>query len=144
MVNFLAERLNIAIHINQPIISQREKIIISYVPSHRWRRIFIKGYNQSQLLAQALAQQIQRPCLSLVTKNKHTRSQAKLNRAQRQKNLQNVFTLCKTLALKGDETILIADDVATTGATLNTIAKTIKSQYPKIKVWGIVLCRHTG
>lgn len=144
MVNFLAERLSLAIQTNQTLITHSDKkmTIITYVPSHRYRRIFIKGYNQSQLLAKALAQYVHLPYLPIVIKKKHTKSQAQLNKNQRSKNLQNAFQLCTQL--QGTETIIIVDDVTTTGSTLNTMAKTIKYSYPKTKIWGIVLCRHRG
>jgi ComF family protein len=144
MVNFLAERLALAIQANQTLMTQIDKgrTVITYVPSHRYRRIFIKGYNQSQLLARAVAKQTHISCLSILKKRKNTKSQAQLNKVQRNKNLENAFQLYTQL--EGNETIMIVDDVTTTGATLNTLAKTIKSSYPKTKIRGIVLCRHRG
>jgi predicted amidophosphoribosyltransferase len=48
--------------------------------------------------------------------------------------LKNAFVLEKSSTLKGNETILIVDDITTTGSTINEIAKTIKTQYPQIKI----------
>ena len=144
MVNFLAERLTLAVQINQTIMTHidKGKTIITYVPSHRYRRIFIKGYNQSELLARALAQQLNIPYAPILYKKKYTRSQAQLNKIQRNKNLENAFQLYTNA--EWQETIIIVDDVTTTGSTLNSMAKVIKSKYPKSKLRGIVLCRHRG
>ena len=77
--------------------------------------------------------------VALAKKRKHTKTQASLDREGRLKNLKNAFSLIPDLQLKGNETILIVDDITTTGSTINEMAKLIKHHYPAIKVRGAVL-----
>ncbi len=143
VTDFLVERLALAIQTNQilsSLITSHSSLITS-VPSHRYRKYFIKGYNQSELLAKKLSQKTWIPYQSLVQKKKHSKTQAGLDRKQRLTNLQSAFTM-KENNLTGTETILIVDDVTTTWSTINEIAKTIKHTYPKTKIWGVVLGRH--
>ena len=50
---FLVERLAIALQINETFqfSIRHSQTYISFVPTHRWREHFIKGYNQSKILA---------------------------------------------------------------------------------------------
>ena len=142
--NFLAERLAIAIQINQNLTFYRSNGLISYVPSHRYRHYFIKGYNQSKVLAENLAKKTWLKFVDLFKKSRWTHSQTSLNRDERLKNLSDVFQLKKWINLNWNETIIIIDDVTTTGTTLNELAKVVRIKWPKIKVWWLVLGRHVG
>lgn len=158
VIDFLTDRLMLALQLNQRINLQfplldkgggqgvglnEAKLLVTFIPSHRYRKYFTKWYNQSELLAKNLAKKLWLPCNQLVQKTKHTKSQAGLTRKDRLKNLKNAFSL-KNINLKGDETVLLIDDVTTTWSTLNQIAKTIKTTYPKIKIRWLVIARHNG
>jgi len=136
---FLVERLMVALQVNQNL---NENIIISFIPSHWYRHYFVKWYNQSELLARKLSEKLQVPMVTIAQKKKHTKTQASLDRNWRLHNLKNTFSLAKNLQLQGNETLLIVDDITTTGSTINELAKLIKYYYPKIKVWWAVLWRH--
>jgi predicted amidophosphoribosyltransferase len=43
--------------------------------------------------------------------------------------------------LEKTKTLILVDDITTTGATMNEIAKLIKHKYPKISIWWVVLGR---
>lgn len=63
VANFLIERLALAIESNQILNSathfpRSATLKIAHIPSHRFRHYFIKGYNQSKLLAQKLAKKL--------------------------------------------------------------------------------------
>ncbi|MDR3169201.1 MAG: double zinc ribbon domain-containing protein, partial [Candidatus Peribacteria bacterium] len=120
VVPFLAGRLALLVQTNEQL--QGKKLSISFVPSHRRRKYLEKGYNQSELLAKELANQLGFPILALAKKQKYTVSQLKLRRAQRAKNLQSVFVPSHLEALSRDATVLFVDDVTTTGSTLLEIA----------------------
>lgn len=140
--SFLVERLAIALQANQSF--QRSKACITFIPSHWYRHYFVKGYNQSELLARKLSQELHIPMIAVAKKYKHTRSQASLDRKGRLRNLKNAFSMVKNLSLTGNETLLIVDDITTTGSTINELAKLIQHYYPNIKIRGAVLWRHIG
>jgi len=124
---FLVDRLTIAIQANETFQQAFQKefnhsqlsifnsqLVISFIPSHRYRHHFVKGYNQSQLLAKKLSEKLQVPMVALAKKCKHTKTQASLDRNGRLHNLKNAFILTNNLTLIGNETILIVDDITTT------------------------------
>jgi predicted amidophosphoribosyltransferase len=75
-------------------------------------------------------------------KTKNTRFQASLDRAGRLKNLKNVFEFkWNEWFLYKIKTVILVDDITTTGSIMNEVAKLIKNKYPKISVWRIVLWR---
>ena len=110
------------------------QILISYIPTHRYRKHFVKGYNQSQVLAENISQKIQIPVGELLQKPHASKAQAKLQRNQRLVNLQGKFILNPKFHLQGHETLILIDDVTTTNTTLNEAARTIKAQYPLTKI----------
>ena len=124
---FLVERLSLALQANESF--QRDfsnslvheggkfkiqNLKLSWVPTHRYREYFVKGYNQSKILAKKLSEITGIPRVELAKKKKNTKTQASLNREGRLKNLKNVFSLIPHLTLTGNETILIVDDITTT------------------------------
>lgn len=146
IASFLAERGSLLVQLNPylvPLLST-EQLMVSFVPSHRYRKYFQKGYNQSELIAEALAEQLKVKLWRGFQKKRATTSQVKLDRKARMKNLVSAFALRDVSEVKSGMTILIVDDVTTTGATLNELAKTLKSQRPDLIVWGLVLARHMG
>lgn len=93
------------------------------VPLHPWR-LFLRRYNQSALLAQALAKMADKPVLcSALRRIRATPSQGHLSRAQRFKNVQGAFVVPqKARAALAGKTVLLVDDVMTTGATASACA----------------------
>lgn len=88
------------------------------VPLHPVRRI-TRGFNQSTLLAEALAHQTASRCQSSVLRRRrYTRPQHTLSKLQRQQNLEHAFIL-KMPALPRH--VAIVDDVVTTGSTVAAI-----------------------
>ena len=97
-----------------------------------------RGYNQSALLAYALAQQTQVPVLAqALTRTRVTRSQVELNAQARHANVQNAFAA--DACINGARVLLI-DDVCTTGATMDACSVALKHQKAK-SVWGLALAR---
>ncbi len=84
-----------------------------------------RGYNQSELLAKALAERINVQYIDCIIKVKETKRQAKLKRKDRLKNLDGAFRVKNRAAVKGKK-IVIVDDVSTTGATAQVIADRLK------------------
>jgi ComF family protein len=90
--------------------------IIIPVPLHT-KRLRERGYNQSQLMGDYIARQRGIAMVpQAITRQIDTRSQVGLNAQERQENMHNAFTVDP---LVRDKTILLIDDVFTTGATLS-------------------------
>lgn len=112
---------------------QTEAVIIP-VPLHPQRQRE-RGFNQSQIIAFQLARYLNLPiidCQRLV----NTPHQVGLNGQQRQKNMQNVFSITQTNYLS-TKTAIIVDDVITTGATIKSLAKTLCPVFKNIKAVAI-------
>ncbi|MGF7432518.1 DNA utilization protein GntX [Pasteurella bettyae] len=109
--------------------------VILPVPLHHLRQ-WQRGYNQADLLAQQLAKWLSIPCDNRLLKRiKHTHTQRGLTAIARRKNLLNAFCINKVCHYKS---VALVDDVITTGATLNEIAKLLKRYgVEHIQVWGL-------
>lgn len=93
---------------------------IVYVPMTAME-LFNRGYNQSRALANSLSRLIGVPVIKkAVIKTERTKHQKNLNRAEREKNLLSCFEVDEP-AVRG-KTLLVVDDVLTTGATLNAVS----------------------
>ncbi len=91
------------------------------VPLHN-RRLAERGYNQAALLARELARlQGSAWYPSLLRRSKDTPQQARLNAAQRRKNLARAFVL--DAAQHPHEPVMLVDDVVTTGTTAQACAQ---------------------
>ena len=91
--------------------------LVLEVPLHRTRRRE-RGYNQAAMLADGLADALAAPRLTgALRRLRPTRAQARLGPAERRANLAGAFRVERPAALAG-RSVLIVDDVITTGATL--------------------------
>lgn len=144
VIPFLAQRLALLIQTNSILSPKLEsrQLFISFVPSHWKRKYFEKWYNQSELLAKALAKELWIPMLKLASKNRYTVSQLHLNREQRWKNLKWAFVVWDLSRLPFNSTVLLVDDVTTTGSTLSELAKTIHQARNDIKFRWAVIARN--
>ena len=76
-----------------------------------------RGYNQSELLAKEVAEQLGLPLVPCLVKNKDSANQKTLTSVQRHENIKNSFAVTDTADVKG-KTLILCDDIKTTGATL--------------------------
>ncbi len=99
-----------------------------------------RGYNQSLLIAKEIAKktniQINKDCL---IKTKNIIEQSKLNREERDANIQNVYQL-KNKEILLNKKILLIDDIYTTGSTVNECSKILRQANPK-KIGILVLAK---
>ena len=85
-----------------------------------------RGYDQSRLLAQALAEELGRTAVPLLQKPRHTPAQSSLSSpAARRQNVMGAFVLEDPAAASGQR-VLLVDDVMTTGATLEEAAGVLR------------------
>jgi len=93
------------------------------VPLHPFR-LRQRGYNQSIEISRVLATVKQLPLeLKAVVRARRTVSQTGLNAGERQKNMRSAFRLKYNIPCRH---VLIVDDVVTTGATVNELARLLK------------------
>jgi ComF family protein len=91
------------------------------VPLHAMR-LAERGYNQAQVVAEYLTAHVGIPCVpQAIYREKFTRSQVELSAAERLANLADAFQ--GEYVLLSGRTILLIDDVYTTGATLSNCAQ---------------------
>lgn len=95
------------------------------IPLHPRRRA-VRGFNQAELLARSVGVHMELPVYAdLLSRVKDTVPLKRLNKKDRQNNLKKAFNI------KGNDvklkTILIVDDIYTTGATIDEAAKVLKS-----------------
>ncbi len=94
--------------------------MVTFVPIGRDRMIK-RGFNQSKVLAKHLSDSYGIPMADCIEKITFTKNQNELSRQERLSNLKDAFRAKGAASLAGF-TILVVDDVMTTGATLNECA----------------------
>lgn len=105
--------------------------LVTFVPISKKRRRE-RGFNQAELLATEFSKLIKKETESLLIKDDGGKHQAGLGRTDRLTNLNGTIHVDseKGKLIKG-KTILIVDDVFTTGTTLSLCASEIKKYKPK-------------
>lgn len=102
--------------------------VIIPIPMHR-KKHKERGFNQAEKIAQEFAQLSELEFNSnILIKTKKTKTQVEVGiKKEREKNLKNVFTVepSQVSNIK-NKTILLIDDVITTGSTMRECAKTLR------------------
>ncbi len=107
------------------------------VPLHRLRQIS-RGYNQAEIIARALCLTRKISICRPVKRSRNTETQTHLHsQARRFENLADAFRLVRPQCVEG-KAVLVIDDVMTSGATLQMIARTLKPAAPR-KLSAIVI-----
>ncbi|HJQ39389.1 MAG TPA: ComF family protein [Thermoanaerobaculia bacterium] len=102
-------------------LRDREFDVVLGVPMHAAKERK-RGYNQAELLARALARRIEVPCDMLLTRRRELAAQSLLPKQARAANVRGAFHASPRA--KG-QSILIVDDICTTGETLRACAKAL-------------------
>ena len=93
------------------------------VPLHP-DRVRVRGFNQAELLAVALARACPAAVSQGLVRTRNTQSQTNLSARERRRNVRNAFAVRTDPALR-NATVVVVDDVTTTGATLRECALTL-------------------
>jgi ComF family protein len=105
------------------------------VPLHS-RRLRERGHNQSALLAEAVSESAGLPLSTALIRTRYTRTQTGLGRAERRRNVRGAFEW--TGATLAGKTVVLVDDVYTTGATMEACAAACRTAGAR-QVWGLVV-----
>jgi ComF family protein len=126
LAELLTDRL---LHQNRVAELLAETDVIVPVPLHRSRQVE-RGYNQADVIARRLGTRMKRKVRSPVERLRNTETQTHLHsRTRREANLRDAFVLVQPRVVRGRR-ILLVDDVMTTGATLQSLARTLRPAEP--------------
>jgi len=112
--------------------------VVIPVPMHdkKKRR---RGFNQSEEIAKLISEATSLPFSTTLVKTKETKPQMELNKAERIENIKNCFAIKNKKEIE-NKTIILLDDVYTTGTTMEQCAKVLKENGAK-EVWGLTIAR---
>jgi len=100
--------------------------LVAPVPLHWWRK-WTRGYNQSEAVARELAAALSVPFAPrLLRRVRWTPQQLQPTREARRENVKGAFRVGNGARLAG-KTVLLVDDVMTTGSTLGEAARTLRN-----------------
>jgi ComF family protein len=102
------------------------------IPLHD-KKEFLRGYNQSQLICEGLNNIAGIPIIPLLQRKRHHASQTQKDRFERWANVADIFETSPERKTPVQHVVLV-DDVLTTGATLESAARTLMEEIPGIRV----------
>lgn len=107
------------------ILQQGEPQILIPIPLH-WRRRWVRGYNQSEALAEGIGSILGLPVrTNILRRVRSTPSQRFRSRVERRDNVRGAFRVVRSHLVRGLR-ILLIDDVMTTGATADEAAGALR------------------
>lgn len=115
------------------------RLVITPVPLHP-RRLSERGFNQAEEIAQYVASDFGIEIISGLIRSRATDTQIKKERFKRIRNVVGAFRFEGNPGDIKNKTVLIVDDVFTTGATLSECAKVLREAGAR-QVWGVVLAK---
>jgi ComF family protein len=108
------------------------------VPLHWWRH-WRRGYNQAEALARGLARRLGRPVRRPLRRVAATEKLAELSPTERDRALRGAFRVRVRFSSRlAGRTVLLVDDVLTTGATCGAAARALKQAGAKRVVVAVI------
>lgn len=114
------------------------------VPLH-WLRRLQRGYNQSEYIARGIAAELGAKLdTRSLRRYRYNRTQTSQSATERWNNVEGIFRVARPERLKG-RSVLIVDDVFTTGATIMSLGETILKTVPdcRLSVATLAVSRHS-
>lgn len=137
LIQELAEPLGSLLALSLYAQFANSQVEIVPIPLHR-ARLVERGFNQSELLARVIAKRLGLVVNKGLVRIKNVLPQVELSGPARRKNMTGAFAW-RGASLKG-RTVLLIDDVATTGTTLNEAARVLRDAGAR-QVWGAVVAK---
>ncbi len=128
--NPLAEILS---EVLKPMLQPNDVLVP--IPLHRKRKA-VRGFNQSELLANAIGEKLSVPVENLLSRNRNTKPQVECDAHERRTNLHEAFSSTATNAKR----IILIDDVTTTGTTFVEAAKALR-KVTDVPIIGLAVAR---
>ena len=124
--------------------ASQPKVFLVPVPLH-WLRKNWRGFNQAEILGAMIASKLDIGFVAdLLVRQKYTQPQSRLKKKKRLKNIRGAFKINHKSLISNHPpaggSVILFDDVWTTGATLKECAKVLKRNGFK-KVWALTLAR---
>jgi len=115
--------------------------ILIPVPLHK-KRLIWRGFNQAELLAQKISSRFFIPLnTEVLQRSRDTFPQAEIkNQNNRRNNIRDAFKIINNSIGLRNKTVILIDDISTTGSTLEECAKTLKPLKPK-EIWGFIIAK---
>jgi len=106
------------------MIPDNRKFVFTYIPLTR-KRLLERGYNQSEMIAEAVSDILKVPSTGLLTRVEGQLTQVQSgDRKRRRQNVKGVFKIKKDVEIP--ENVILVDDVITTGATVEEATRVLK------------------
>lgn len=99
--------------------------VIVPVPIHE-KKLETRGFNQSYVIARELGERIGKPVINCLERTRDTTAQYNLDRTQRHLNIADAFSVRLRYNIDKYKSILLLDDIYTTGSTVNECSKVLK------------------
>ena len=128
--------------VGSDLVDYFHEALVVPVPAHRQRQRF-RGFNQAAEIGKRLARNLNLEYAPVLIKTEKTDRQVDLEKGQRLENVKGVFAADPEFDAKklSGRSVLLIDDVATTGATLNECAQVLRPHNPS-EIWGLVVARN--
>ncbi|MBI2029253.1 ComF family protein [Candidatus Gottesmanbacteria bacterium] len=115
----------------------KSKPTVISIPLH-WYKKHLRGFNQTELIAKYLAKLLNLPYMDILKRTKYTKPQSSLTKKERQENVENIFKIKTNFNVP--KSVILFDDVWTTGSTLKNATKILKEQGAET-IWALTLAR---
>ena len=122
-----------------PLLETHQIELVTNTPTH-WRRRWQRGVQSTELLLRGIVSQVKLPVAPRILRcRRYTSKQGTLSPSERFRNVSNAFAVRKPRQVRGKH-VLVVDDVMTSGATLNELARLLHEAGAG-KVTNVVLAR---
>lgn len=126
--------------VDKTILKNKNDFATIPVPLHK-KKLRERGFNQSEEIAKHIAQEFWLTLLpGILVRTVETEPQAEIQDTKKRKeNVKNCF-VCKNAETIKNKTVILIDDVYTTGSTMEECARVLKKAGAK-EIWGMVIAK---